>query len=144
MAAILLGLTHPFVRRLTNSWANVSDRGWLLFDSLEKFSLDCSVRQSSWNLKEVQEEELESKKCIIPFWGIYMMEAKFAAEADSSIRDLVYFDRYRRLAQVTRKMIAFKKNAVSQLPFEKIDHIQQIIRSKKVYPDNAWWNLVKP
>jgi hypothetical protein len=102
------------------------------------------VRNSIWNLKEVMDDALESKTCIIPFWGVYMMEAKFATEADDKIRDLVYFDRYRRLARVMKKMMGFRKMAEGPLAVERNERILKIIRAKRVSPDNAWWNLVQP
>jgi hypothetical protein len=91
------------------------------------------------------DDAIENTTSIIPFWGVYMMEAKFASDAPCLYGPgLVYFDRFRRLAQVTRKMMAFTKMAKNTLQIERHEKILQIIRAKKVKPVNAWWDLVQP
>ena len=144
MTAIVLGLNHPFIRRLTNSWSNVSDCGWTQLEALEALCLDCSVRIPSWKIKDVMDESLESKRIIIPFWGVYMMEAKIASDSDSFIRPLLFnWDRFRKMSQVTRKMMSFSKMVMNlPVPFERHEGIRHIILSKKIWNESAWWNMV--
>lgn len=139
MTAIVLGLNHPFVRQLTDIWSRISDRGWILLESLEKLCLD--VNGHSWKLFEEMEASLHKREQIIPFWGIYLLKTKFAAQASRGIGDLVYFDRYRRLAQATRRVMAFsKKFKRAPAPaFARIDAIRDRFLPRKSRVTQEWW-----
>lgn len=99
-------------------------------------------------MREVTEQTLEhGMRIIIPFWGMYLMEARIAAETPIMLPGgLVYFERFRRMANVTRKMNGFVKmvHAGTEMPFEANEQIQAAIRSKKTLSDEkSWWNLVE-
>lgn len=104
LTAIVLALNHPFIRQLTTSWSAVSDNGWKTLEIIERFCLECKDT-GVWEMRDAMNRVIDipqAQRLIIPFWGLYLMEMMYAAEACSHIRELVYFDKFRKMADPAR------------------------------------------
>jgi len=99
-----------------------------------------------WKIRDAMNAPTPDQKVIIPFWGLYLMEMRFASEAATELRELVYFDRFRKMADPARRIAKYIKiversGDILLMDLKSHSKLQDYLRNRKAFCLGNWWNM---